>query len=66
MCVESLIEELPGGDTAGDERRRDYQLTGLGREALRAEVQRLAAIVAIAAERGIGDAVEYTRTGART
>lgn len=66
MSVESLIEELPSEDKAADERRRDYQLTVLGREALDVEARRLAAVVAIAAEKGIVEAVEYTPTGAQT
>ena len=43
LLSDGLIMETPGAPT--DERRRDYRLTGLGRQVLVAEMDRLAAIV---------------------
>lgn len=49
MLDASLIEERRGRASADDdERRRYYRITALGRRALALEVERLAAIVAIA------------------
>jgi len=64
MRMESLIEERESDATVGDERRREYQLTDSGRDVLRSEAQRLAVLVAIAAQRGIIDPSECTPTGA--
>ncbi len=64
MRLEALIDDLPGTDAVGDERRREYQLTDWGREALRAEAHRLAVLVAVAAERGVIDAVKPEPIGA--
>lgn len=64
MRLEALIDELPGSDTAGDERRREYQLTDVGREALRAEVDRLVVLVNVAVERGVIDATKPEPIGA--
>jgi DNA-binding PadR family transcriptional regulator len=52
MLVEGLIEELderPGPE--GDERRRYYRVTALGRRVAQAEAQRLAALVRAARAR---------------
>jgi DNA-binding PadR family transcriptional regulator len=51
LIARLLDEELigrarePGDDEAGDPRRRYYELTPLGRRVLRAETERLAALV---------------------
>ncbi len=63
MRVESLIEDSPGDETSGDERRREYRLTASGRETLRVEAQRLAALVAVAVQRGIVHPSADTSTG---
>lgn len=64
MQVESLIEESPDDDPSVDERRRAYRLTDSGRDALRIEVRRLAALVAVAVRRGIVQPATDTSTGA--
>lgn len=64
MRMEALIDELPGPNPVEDERRREYQLTDLGREALRAEAHRLAVLVAVAVERGVIDAAKPRPIGA--
>jgi len=43
-----LIAECAGGEAGGDERRRCYTLTELGRSVLRAETARLSELVAVA------------------
>jgi DNA-binding PadR family transcriptional regulator len=61
MLVDGLIEEAPASRAArssssaaaDDERRRYYRLTKLGHAAARAEAERLAALVAVAEERGL-------------
>jgi len=47
------VEETDGPGREADERRRYYRLSRSGREALRAEVDRLAALVRGARARGI-------------
>ena len=48
------IEETDGGaDTGGDDRRRYYRLTALGRQVLKAEARRLQALVAVAQEKRV-------------
>jgi DNA-binding PadR family transcriptional regulator len=42
------VEEVPAPTPAADERRRYYRLTRSGREALRDEVDRLGALIAVA------------------
>jgi DNA-binding PadR family transcriptional regulator len=42
------VEEAPAPVTAMDERRRYYRLTRIGREALKAEVDRLGALLDVA------------------
>ncbi len=64
MRIEALIDELPGTDAMGDERRREYRLTRLGREALRAEAHRLAVLVNVAVGRGVIDAAKSEPMGA--
>jgi DNA-binding PadR family transcriptional regulator len=52
MLVEGLIEELDESpDSEGDERRRYYRLTALGRRVAQAEALRLAALVRAARAR---------------
>lgn len=48
MLDSSLIEERRGRVVDDDERRRYYRITALGRRVLSLEVERLAAVVAIA------------------
>ncbi len=50
MMDAGLVEERPrtGRASAGDERRRYYRVTPLGREVARAEARRLASLVAVA------------------
>ena len=49
-----LIEQSPGRLAAGDERRRNYRLTRLGRRVLAAECQRLEDLVrAVHTKRGL-------------
>lgn len=64
MRMEALIDELPVPHTVQDERRREYQLTDQGRDAIRVEAQRLAILVAVAVERGVIDAGKPPRIGA--
>jgi len=63
MRVDLLIEDWPGDETSGDERRREYRLTVSGRETLRVEAQRLASLVAVAVQRGIVRPPVDTSTG---
>jgi DNA-binding PadR family transcriptional regulator len=58
MRVEGLIEELTDGEATDlqdrrAERRRSYQITDQGRDAVRAEARRLAALVDAARQRGL-------------
>lgn len=54
MVVDALIEELPVGiGEDDDERRRYYRLTPHGMRVARAEAERLAALVALARQRGL-------------
>lgn len=53
MLVDSLIEQVESDGRGVVERRREYQLTIAGRDALRIEAQRLAVLVAVAVERGL-------------
>lgn len=48
MLDASLIEERRGRASEEDERRRYYKLTGLGKRVLSLELERLAAVVALA------------------
>lgn len=57
MLAGGLIAEA-ARDDEGDERRRYYALTPLGSRVLRAEAARLAALVALAGERGVLPAPE--------
>ena len=47
------VEETDGPGTVADERRRYYRLSRSGREALKAEVERLEALIRGARARGI-------------
>ncbi len=64
MRVDSLIEDSPDDETSGDERRRKYRLTASGRATLRVEAQQLAALVAVAVQRGIVHPSADPSTGA--
>ncbi len=61
MRVDGLIEELPDPGEDADlpdrraERRRRYQITAAGRDAVRAEARRLAGLVDAARRRGLLD-----------
>jgi DNA-binding PadR family transcriptional regulator len=48
MLADGLIQESDGPGEAEEERRRYYRLTGLGEAVVRAESERLAALVAAA------------------
>ena len=51
LRADGLIEELEGDGSAGDERRRYYHLTGLGRKVARLEAERLEEMVVAARAR---------------
>jgi DNA-binding PadR family transcriptional regulator len=54
MVVDGFIEELMNNaDAAGDERRRTYRLSALGRRVARAEAARLQTLVDAAVARGV-------------
>ncbi|MAU10255.1 MAG: PadR family transcriptional regulator [Anaerolineaceae bacterium] len=53
MVQSDLIEEVPAPPDEDDPRRRYYQLTAEGRHILRAEADRLASLVNIAANRRV-------------
>src|SRR5262245_24682599 len=53
MQLDGLVDELVDVKAIDDERRRTYRLTQAGLRVVRAEVERLAALVAIASERGL-------------
>ena len=54
MLLASLIEEAPEvRDAEGDERRRYYRMTPLGRRALDLELQRLTRVVRLAGNKGL-------------
>jgi len=53
LMESGLVEETDGPGSEADERRRFYRLSRAGREALKAEVDRLDALVRHARGRGI-------------
>jgi DNA-binding PadR family transcriptional regulator len=53
LVDEGLLEEVEGDDADGDERRRYYVLTTLGRRVAEAEARRLAEQLAVAKARRI-------------
>lgn len=53
LLVDGLIEELPMGMEAEDERRRYYRLTAQGLRIARAESERLRRLVTLARQRGL-------------
>lgn len=52
LVTAGLVTEADGGENATD-RRRFYQITPLGREALTLEAQRLAAVVSVARAKAV-------------
>jgi len=54
LMESGLVEETDGPGSEADERRRFYRLSRAGRDALKAEVERLDALVRHARGRGIG------------
>jgi DNA-binding PadR family transcriptional regulator len=47
------VEEVPAPAAETDTRRRYYRMTRAGREALKVEIDRLGALIAVGRERGI-------------
>ncbi len=53
LLEQGLIVEVPNREADGDERRRYYRLTPLGRKAARAEVERLSELLEQARSHGL-------------
>lgn len=53
MVASRLLEESSRGRTAGDERRRFYRMTTLGRRVLESEMERLDRVVALARAKNV-------------
>lgn len=53
ILEEGFIEEVDGKDEEGDERRRYYRLTSIGRKVARTEAERLANMLRVARAKNI-------------
>lgn len=67
MLEQGLIEDAPGRPVAeeDDERRRYYRMTALGRRVVRAEVERLTALIGIARQHNLAPGLTGTSGDSR-